>query len=65
MTSWTKEPPKEPGWYWARRIFTLPPKIGEPYPAQQHEHAPFVGTHPDREWWPIPISPPQEGAQEE
>ena len=59
MTTWTKEPPKEPGWYWRRCVIDSQGYRGEPKPystdglgaGQLNEYY---------EWWPIPITPPSE-----
>lgn len=84
MTTWTKEPPKEPGWYWRRARtkgrtatarYSMRPTlvalvlsgIGQTALCYEGELGSRRRLYDDKkgEWWPIPISPPQEGAQEE
>lgn len=57
MTTWTKEPPKEPGWYWSRVVllYNEGPWTGEPRPTFCYSYSRAAN---EREWWPIPILPP-------
>lgn len=63
MTAWTKEPPKEPGWYWSRQGPNSDPwphwiqldYSGNPYIASECAWDDILS-----QWWPIPILPPEE-----
>ena len=73
MTSWTKEPPKEPGWYWMR----YDNNRGGPWIIQRDiydrdtwwlhgsdcESYSWEIVKEHGEWWPIPITPPSEEAR--
>jgi len=66
MAKWTREPPKEPGWYWLQALPRWParpcliqvrdgklkyrPPNGEWWALRQM---------PLNEWWPIPLTPPE------
>ena len=72
MTKWTKEPPKEPGWYWVRRtdsesdemafLVLALPQVNETHSIEIGEGtmdlSDRLGCHV--EWFPIPITPPSE-----
>lgn len=59
MSAWTKEAPKEAGWYWVRTVIPEQNWIGPPKPV---EWAPgdWVRYGAEyREFWPIPIPAPE------
>ena len=61
MTTWTKEPPKEPGWYWCRvRAGCTAPSWNSSGFVYGWTWNCKVQTAVKRGymWWPIPIQPP-------
>jgi hypothetical protein len=53
---WTKEKPKEPGWYWTRYRSN-----DKAYPTEIDEDG-YVVSSLDRKsftWWPVRIEPPK------
>ncbi len=52
---WTKEPPKEPGWYWHRTIMVLRPEMVHAVRCEDG-HVFWGVDFPDSEWaGPIPL----------
>lgn len=70
MTTWSKDPPAEPGWYWWRmrdgtEAFVLqwlpaPKLIGYPDP-EAPSFIRYRGWGTIGEWWPVQISMPVPG----
>ena len=74
MTAWTKEPPKEPGWYWVRRtlyagtvvsaeVMRLDTRFGRARVRSAQSGSRWTTEETTvREWlwWPIPIQTTQE-----
>lgn len=74
MTTWSKEPPKEPGFYWRRKWFdpeTVEHQVVEvirmpAWPGTNEGWLRIPGSYAvlapktKYQWWPIPITPPSE-----